>query len=128
METVILVLHVFIVAALIGVILLQRSEGGALGIGGSQQFFSPRSTANILTRVTAVLAAAFMITSLGLALLAKERVGEQSVFDRLTGNQPAADELKSGDAEEKSLRDTLDPLAPVGGITEPILQILQKLG
>lgn len=71
MHTTLIVLHLLIVLALIGVVLLQRSEGGALGIGGGGGgFMSSRGTANVLTRVTALLAAGFFITSLMLSILA----------------------------------------------------------
>ncbi|HRF09743.1 MAG TPA: preprotein translocase subunit SecG [Xanthobacteraceae bacterium] len=72
MHTTIIVVHLLIVLALIGVVLLQRSEGGALGIGGGGGggFMNSRGTANVLTRVTAVLAACFFITSLMLSVLA----------------------------------------------------------
>ena len=76
MTTVILVIHVLIAAALIVTVLLQRSEGGALGIGGGggmSGFLTGRATANVLTRTTAVLAACFMITSIALAILAVDR-------------------------------------------------------
>lgn len=69
MQTVVLVIHLMLVAALIGVVLLQRSEGGGLGIGGGgvSGFMSSRGTTNLLTRTTAVLATGFFITSLFLA-------------------------------------------------------------
>jgi preprotein translocase subunit SecG len=71
MATVLLVVHLMIAAALCGVVLLQRSEGGALGIGGGGGgFMTGRGTANLLTRVTAVLAGLFFLTSIGLTLLA----------------------------------------------------------
>jgi preprotein translocase subunit SecG len=72
MQTVIIVVHLLIVLALIGVVLLQKSEGGALGIGGGggSGFLSSRGTANALTRTTAFLAAAFFATSLILSILA----------------------------------------------------------
>ena len=65
------VIHLMIALALIGVILLQKSEGGALGMGGGGMsgFMTGRSTANLLTRTTAILAAAFFVTSIVLALL-----------------------------------------------------------
>src|SRR5579875_614541 len=72
MSTVLLLIHLFVTIALIGVVLIQRSEGGGLGIGSSQgmgAFMSGRGTANLLTRTTAVLATIFMLLSLGLALL-----------------------------------------------------------
>src|ERR1700722_19342542 len=74
MIKVLLVLHVFVTIALIGVVLIQRSEGGGLGLGGGQgmgNFMSGRGTANLLTRTTAILGTAFFMLSLGLALLYK---------------------------------------------------------
>ena len=66
-----LALHVLLAVALIGIVLLQRSEGGGLGIGGGMSgFMTGRSSANLLTRVTAALAALFFATSLVLAILA----------------------------------------------------------
>lgn len=74
MEAVVLVLHLMIAIGLVGVVLLQRSEGGALGIGGggSGGFMTGRGTANLLTRVTAGLAALFFLTSITLTMLAKK--------------------------------------------------------
>ncbi len=72
MITLLLVLHLLVTVALIGTVLIQRSEGGGLGIGSSQgmgAFMSGRGTANLLTRSTAVLATAFMLLSLTLAVL-----------------------------------------------------------
>lgn len=74
MIKVLLVLHVFVTIALIGVVLIQRSEGGGLGLGGGQgmgSFMSGRGTANLLTRTTAILGTAFFALSLALALLYK---------------------------------------------------------
>jgi preprotein translocase subunit SecG len=71
MQTVIIVIHLMLVLGLIGVALLQRSEGGGLGAGGSSGgFLSSRGTANVLTRTTALLAAGFFATSLVLSILA----------------------------------------------------------
>jgi preprotein translocase subunit SecG len=78
MITVLLIVHLFVTLALIGVVLIQRSEGGGLGIGSSQgmgSFMSGRGTANLLTRTTAILAAIFMLLSLTLALLNKGTSG-----------------------------------------------------
>lgn len=68
---VLLVVNILIAIALVGVVLIQRSEGGGLGIGGGTAggFMTTRGTANLLTRTTAILAALFMIASLGLAIL-----------------------------------------------------------
>jgi preprotein translocase subunit SecG len=87
MITVLLVIHILIALALIITVLLQRSEGGGLGIGGGGGgmggFMTARGTANLLTRTTAVLGAAFMAMSLLLGVLAgspsKER--QRSIFD-----------------------------------------------
>ena len=70
MQTVIIVIHLMIVAVLIATVLLQKSEGGGLGMGGGAGFMSSRGTANLLTRTTSVLAAGFFITSLVLSWLA----------------------------------------------------------
>jgi preprotein translocase subunit SecG len=71
MQHVIIVIHLMLVLALIGVVLLQRSEGGGLGIGGGGGgFMSSRGTANVLTRATAILAGLFFVTSLILSILA----------------------------------------------------------
>ena len=70
MQTVIIVVHLMIVTVLIGAVLLQKSEGGGLGMGGGAGFMSSRGTANLLTRTTAVLAGLFFLTSMALAWLA----------------------------------------------------------
>jgi len=71
MERILLVIHLMVAAALVGVVLMQKSEGGALGIGGGgmSNFMTGRGTANVLTRATAILAACFMLTSLLLVVL-----------------------------------------------------------
>ncbi len=72
MTHVLLVVHILVAIALVGVVLIQRSEGGGLGIGGGTAggFMTTRGTANLLTRSTAIIAAVFMATSLTLAWLA----------------------------------------------------------
>jgi preprotein translocase subunit SecG len=83
MPTVVLVIHLMIAAALVGVVLLQRSEGGALGIGGGGGggFLTGRGTANLLTRATAFLAAGFFTTSIILTLLAQHSAAPRSAFE-----------------------------------------------
>jgi preprotein translocase subunit SecG len=93
METVLIVVHLMIVLALVGVVLLQRSEGGGLGIGGGSGFMTARGAANALTRATAILAALFFLTSLTLSVIA--RYGEKpiDILDRVPatqGEQPPA--------------------------------------
>ncbi|MBK8771646.1 MAG: preprotein translocase subunit SecG [Rhizobiales bacterium] len=101
MQTVLLVIHLFVALALVGVILLQRSEGGALGIGGGNggagSIFSARGVGNALTRATAFLAIAFFFTSIALTVLAtRGGVGGGSAFEKVApaaqqnGNAPAA--------------------------------------
>lgn len=70
MQTVLIVVHLMIVAVLIGSVLLQKSEGGGLGMGGGAGFMSSRGTANLLTRTTGILAGLFFLTSMALAWLA----------------------------------------------------------
>lgn len=85
METVLIVIHLMVVLALVGVVLLQRSEGGALGIGGGGGggFMSARGAANALTRTTAILAATFFATSIALGVLAKINAGPSDILDRI---------------------------------------------
>jgi preprotein translocase subunit SecG len=80
MQTVLIVIHIMVVLALIATVLLQRSEGGALGIGGGG-FMTGRGQANVLTRATAILAALFFATSLGLTLLANASRPSKSIFE-----------------------------------------------
>ena len=70
MQHVIIVIHLMLVLAMIGAVLLQRSEGGGLGIGSTGGFMTSRGTANVLTRTTAILAGLFFATSLILSILA----------------------------------------------------------
>jgi len=97
MITVLLTLHLFVTLALIGVVLIQRSEGGGLGIGTAQgmgSFMSGRGTANLLTRTTAILGTLFFALSLLLAILNKGTAGpERSLLDvppPATSTAPAA--------------------------------------
>ncbi len=87
---IILVIHLLLAMALVGVVLLQRSEGGALGIGGGGNVMTGRAAGNLLTRATAILAGCFFVTSLGLAIIANTRAGGGSPFDRLPETAPAA--------------------------------------
>src|SRR5438105_4984695 len=77
------VVHMFIAIALVGVILLQKSEGGALGMGGGGMsgFMTGRSTSNLLTRTTAILAALFMLTSILLVVLSNRQRGPHSILE-----------------------------------------------
>ena len=88
MEAVLIVVHLMIVAALVGTVLLQRSEGGALGIGGGGGgLMTGRGAANALTRASAILAAAFFATSIALTLLATQRSSEPSILEGISGTE-----------------------------------------
>lgn len=96
MEPVILVIHLFLALAIIGLVLLQRSEGGGLGIGqsgGLGGLATPRGTANLLTRATAICAAAFFATSLLLGILAGVQSGGQGILEEAVSTPPAQLEI-----------------------------------
>ncbi len=92
MTSVILVIHLFLALAIIGLVLLQRSEGGGLGIGGSGGglggLATPQGTANILTRATAICAAGFFVTSLILGSIAGHRGSSSGLLEAI--DAPAA--------------------------------------
>lgn len=115
MITVILFIHLIIAAAMIGIVLMQKSEGGALGIGGgggSGGFLTGRGTANLLTRLTAGLACLFFVTSLTLTILAGGNDRSTSRFN----NAPAP----AGQAT--------NPGAPTGsGESKPASGLLDRL-
>ncbi|MHB8884295.1 MAG: preprotein translocase subunit SecG [Methylovirgula sp.] len=83
MQTVLIVIHLMVVIALVAVVLLQRSEGGALGIGGGG-FMTGRGQANVLTRATAILATLFFATSLALTILANWTRAPTSILQGVT--------------------------------------------
>ena len=87
-----LAVHILIAIALVGVVLLQKSEGGALGMGGGGMsgFMTGRSTANLLTRVTAILAAAFMTTSVLLVVMHNREHAPRSILEQGVPTGPAA--------------------------------------
>jgi preprotein translocase subunit SecG len=108
METVVLVIHLMLALSIIGLVLLQRSEGGGLGIGGSGGMgglATPQATANVLTRATAVCAGCFFATSLILGILAGTHTGSKSILSQVE-NVPAA-------AEEIIDEAPLDPVVPI---------------
>src|SRR5262245_4362808 len=94
MQTVIIVIHLMIVLAMIGLVLLQRSEGGGLGMGGGAGFMSSRGTANVLTRATAILAALFFATSMVLSILAG--IDRKPTTTLNPGTTPAGQQLPLG--------------------------------
>ena len=84
MENFIIVINIILAVLLVLVILLQKSEGGALGIGVSQDsFITSRSAGNILTKVTAILAALFIFTSISLTIMSKDQFSTTSVLEKV---------------------------------------------
>ena len=92
MENLILALNIFLAILLIGVILMQRSEGGALGLGVSQDnFMSSRSASSFLTKATAVIATLFIITSISLTIISKEEYSSKSVLERVEEDKDSSE-------------------------------------
>ena len=89
MENIVLTIHLILALALVGIVLLQRSEGGGLGLGGGgggDSIMSGRGAATALTKITWVLAIAFIITSMSLTIIASRNANSSSIFDRLGTN------------------------------------------
>ena len=112
MQQILIVVHLVIVLALVGVILLQRSDSGALsglggGGGGLSGFMTGRGQANALTRATAILATCFFLTSIALAVLASSASKPRSVIDDAASKLPAQS-------------------APAGGVLDQLKQIDQN--
>jgi len=122
MQTVIIVIHLMVVASMIGVVLLQKSEGGGLGIGSTGGFMSSRGTANVLTRATAILAATFFATSLVLSILAGMERKPRSIIQN-SGGTPAQQTpgapLGQGGGVLDTLRQQEQPAAPPAGPQVP---------
>ena len=102
MTTVILIIHIIISIAIVGLVLMQRSEGGALGIGGvgGGGFMTARGTANLLTSITTFLAAAFFLTSMGLAILAGNGRQSTSIVDEVIQSAPVIPETPAVPTEQ----------------------------
>ena len=90
MENIVLTIHLILALALVGIVLLQRSEGGGLGLGGGggggDGIMSGRGAATALTKITWVLAIAFIVTSMSLTIIASRNANSSSIFDRLGTN------------------------------------------
>ena len=115
MITVVLVVHIMLAIALVGVIMVQKSEGGALGMGGGggmSGFMTGRSAANLLTRSTAIIAASFFATSIALALISSHQRHATSIID--SSAPPASSAPASpGSANQAPLAPSQVP-APAG--------------
>ena len=99
MENFILALNIIFALLLVVVILLQKSEGGALGIGVSQDsFVTSRSAGNILTKTTAILAALFIFTSISLTVMSKDQFSTTSVLEKVEEkSDPSEPEIPKSD-------------------------------
>ena len=99
MENFILILNIILAVLLIIVILLQKSEGGALGIGASQEsFISSRSAGNLLTKVTAIIATLFIITSISLTIMEQKGMSTLSVLEKVEEKQdPSEPQIPKSD-------------------------------
>ena len=83
MENLLLILNIILAILLIGIILLQKSEGGALGLGVSQDsFISSRSASSFLTKSTAIIATLFIITSISLTIMSKDKFSSTSILEK----------------------------------------------
>ena len=92
MENFILIINIILAIILIAVILLQRSEGGALGLGVSQDnFISSRSAGSFLTKATAIIATLFIITSISLTIMSKEEFSSTSVLEKIEEDEDKED-------------------------------------
>lgn len=121
MANVLLVAYLLIVLALIVVILIQRSEGGALGIGGSNSgggLVSARGSANLLTRTTAILATLFFVSAIGLTILAELDRGTSSILDSAVTNPDGSQPSTVLDALNALQGDLPVPAAPAQSTTD----------
>jgi preprotein translocase subunit SecG len=127
MQSVLIVVHLMIVVVLVVTVLLQRSEGGALGVGGGGGFMTGRGQASALTRATAVLAALFFATSMGLTILARYNQAPEVTFQSLTPIEPPSEGAAKEGEGKGSLLDQLrrmedqaaKPAALPPGVTLP---------
>ena len=114
MQTVVIVIHLMVVSAMIGLVLLQKSEGGGLGMGGGGGgFMTSRGTSNVLTRTTAILAGLFFLTSLVLSVVAgMDRRPRSILQDSPSPSAPVSQPANPGGTA---------PLAP-GGVLDRLSQ------
>ena len=99
MENLIIILNIILAIILVIVILLQKSEGGALGIGVSQEsFISSRSAGNLLTKATAIIATLFIVTSILLTIMAQKEIPTSSVLEKVEEKQdPSEPQIPKSD-------------------------------
>ena len=118
MENIVLTIHLILALALVGIVLLQRSEGGGLclGGGGGDGIMSGRGAATALTKITWVLAIGFIITSMSLTIIASRNANSSSIFDRL-GDTTQSEEINT----DALLPPTDELLPPIKGEDAPLV-------
>ena len=114
MENVLLIIHLIIALFLIGAVLLQRSEGGGLGVSGDNNFMASRSATTALNKLTWIIAILFLITSLSLTIIAANKASNQSILDNNNIDEVIVDEPAStpGLNELKALPKKEEPSNP----------------
>lgn len=117
MENVILLIHLLLALALIGVVLLQRSEGGGLGIGGGGGATTGRAAATALGKLTWILGVALFATTLTLTVIAAQNSGTTSVLDRLTDDLPG----RAGETTDDEGSTGQGLLPPTSGDDAPLI-------
>jgi preprotein translocase subunit SecG len=109
MQTVIIVMHLMVIVALVAVVLLQRSEGGALGIGGSNNLMTSRGQGNVLTKATTFLGIAFFATSIAMTVLSRLTAPPSSILDEVPANvAPATAPAEGTDGTAGGILDQLE--------------------
>jgi preprotein translocase subunit SecG len=116
---VIIVIHLMVVIALVAVVLLQRSEGGALGIGGGNAFMTTRGQGNVLTRATGILAAVFFATSIGMTVISRLTPSASHILDTVpTANgQPGTTAPTGSGSATSGIDSILKQVSPGNGAT-----------
>ena len=117
MENVVLIIHLLLALALIGVVLIQRSEGGGLGMGSGGGAVSSRSAGTALGKLTWLLAIAFICTSITLTIIAAQKSAGTSVLDRVGGSAPTA----QGASPDTPVLDSDNLLPPAEGDSSPLV-------
>lgn len=123
MTTVIIVVHLMLVLAMIGLVLLQRSEGGALGIGGGGGggLMTRRGAGNLLTRATGILAAGFFATSIAMTVIARLESRPADILEQLE-NQQAEGAIPAVPMPGDNADAPTVPAPPSGGVLDALRQ------
>jgi preprotein translocase subunit SecG len=120
METVVIVIHLMVIVALIAVVLLQRSEGGALGIGGSNNFMTGRGSGNVLTRATSILGIVFFATSMAMTILARMAAPPSAILEQIPAATAPAPVVPDATIDGIEGEIVLPPTTGTGGILDEL--------